>query len=247
MVSIQTQILLIANTKGGAGKSTVSANLSVERAKQVEAGGVLLIDADRQGNSSNWAHARAEENIEPIIHFQHCYDEKIKSVLNQSKNYQDIIIDSGGYDSVALRSSMVLADKMIIPLRPGQFDIEAIELFNQLYKTANETRGDLNKKPLPAAFLLNMKSAHKKSKANSDIENYIKDYGKELSIGFMLSEVVFRAVFGESVKYGLAVSEMKKKDSQAIDEIENVYHETWNSESKEWKRRTAIILKKRRG
>jgi len=43
-----------------------------------------------------------------------------------AKRYQHIIIDSGGHASDAMKSAMLATQKLYIPLRPSQADLETI-------------------------------------------------------------------------------------------------------------------------
>jgi len=50
--------VLVASSKGGAGKTTIATNLAAYYA--VDGKNTVLVDADRQGSSQRWAEKRAE-------------------------------------------------------------------------------------------------------------------------------------------------------------------------------------------
>ena len=50
--------VLVASSKGGAGKTTIATNLAAHYA--VDGRNTVLVDADRQGSSQRWAEKRAE-------------------------------------------------------------------------------------------------------------------------------------------------------------------------------------------
>jgi len=47
-------------------------------------------------------------------------------IRDMAKRYQHIIIDSGGHASDAMKSAMLATQKLYIPLRPSQADLETI-------------------------------------------------------------------------------------------------------------------------
>ena len=53
-------VVVVANQKGGVGKTTLSGHLAVE-AVRAQSGNVVLIDTDPQGSLSQWWHERKAE------------------------------------------------------------------------------------------------------------------------------------------------------------------------------------------
>src|SRR4029453_3297366 len=46
--------------------------------------------------------------------------------------YQQVFVDAGGFDSEELRASMVVANLLLIPVRPAQFDVWTLPKIIQL-------------------------------------------------------------------------------------------------------------------
>ncbi len=57
-------IILVDSEKGGVGKSTLATNISATLAKDGK--DVILIDADRQGTSANWAFDRSNTDRKQV-------------------------------------------------------------------------------------------------------------------------------------------------------------------------------------
>ena len=119
-------ILLIGGEKGGTGKSTVATNLSVYLA-QAQAD-VVIVDADPQGTSYNWYLRRVKEAAGdvPRVSCVRASGDIYDVVAEQSKRYEHVIVDAGGFDSDALRSGLLAAHLAYTPLQASQPDLETI-------------------------------------------------------------------------------------------------------------------------
>jgi chromosome partitioning protein len=129
-------IILIGSEKGGVGKSTLATNLSVFLALQSK--DVILVDADRQGTSSNWSQDRRETNL-PKIESVSKFDNIRHTLVDLQQRYEYVIVDSQGRDSVELRTGLLASDYCLTPIRPSQADLDTIyrsyALMNQLNYT----------------------------------------------------------------------------------------------------------------
>lgn len=123
------KILLIGGQKGGSGKSTIAQNIAV-CLLQMEYD-VMLLDTDKQATSNNWADRRNEAQL-PTIHCAQKSGDIYKTARDLSERYSFVIIDAGGQDSRELRSSMVAADLMYIPMRASQADLETMPTIDEL-------------------------------------------------------------------------------------------------------------------
>jgi len=124
-------IILIGSQKGGCGKSTLATNIAAALA--VAGKDVMLVDADKQGSSSNWFTDRVENVALPQVHSVQKYDDVRASVLDLNKRYEYVIIDAAGRDSVELRTAMIVADIIIMPVRPSQFDLDTVPRMQEIY------------------------------------------------------------------------------------------------------------------
>ena len=128
-------ILLIGGEKGGTGKSTIATNMAVKLAHQQQE--VVIIDCDPQGTATKWLARRnklfpALPKVFSIQKTGDIYDTSI----DMSQRYKYVIIDAGGRDSEELRTAMVACNKMYIPLKASQPDIETSNHIVQLIKLA---------------------------------------------------------------------------------------------------------------
>ena len=134
-------ILLVGGEKGGSGKSCLAQNIAVylqHRQKDV-----LLLDADPQGTTTDWAKEREEnEGLTNLPCVQ--ASGNIRQILKDlAKRYQVIVVDAGGQDSEALRSAMTVATHLLLPFRPKRRDLKTLVHVSQLVKLAKAVNPDM--------------------------------------------------------------------------------------------------------
>lgn len=123
-------VIAVANQKGGCGKTTLSMNLAGAFAE--DSLKVLLIDADPQASSQQWAMRAADPGL-PFEVMTHPHEDIHRKVREMgAKNYDIIIIDcppgasqvATGKDSQTSISRMAIlaADLVIVPVRPSMLD-----------------------------------------------------------------------------------------------------------------------------
>lgn len=125
--------VLVANPKGGAGKTTLATNLSGAFANQNKT--VTLCDLDRQQSSLRWMAFR-----DPALPQVTGYFGGGQIVLNLPKESDWVVLDApAGLQGYKLSDYLRVVDKVIVPLVPSVFDMAATEDF--LNSIRNEMRG----------------------------------------------------------------------------------------------------------
>lgn len=113
--------IVLTNTKGGVGKSTLAAHLAIwlhDHGKRV-----ALLDTDVQKTASRWVIA-AEPAITVIAASEMEEIQRARSELMQSHDY--VVADTPGRESDAARTATLLADLAIVPLQPSKPDLRAL-------------------------------------------------------------------------------------------------------------------------
>ena len=135
-------ILVIGSEKGGCGKSTLAINLVVMSAR--EGIDTLLVDADIQGSCNEFSQRRDELAIAPRIQVMMKQGRNLhRELADLQHRYQRIIVDTGGRDSAELRSSLLVAQKVLLPVQPTQLDLWATEKAFQVTATAQDLNSSL--------------------------------------------------------------------------------------------------------
>jgi chromosome partitioning protein len=115
--------ILIANSKGGAGKTTLATNLAGYFASL--GARVMLSDLDRQQSSAQWLQRRPAEM--PLIR---TYRPRSNASLVEP---EWVITDSpAGFRDEKLSDAVKQADCIIIPIQPSAFDIGAASDFLEI-------------------------------------------------------------------------------------------------------------------
>ena len=113
------KVILIANPKGGSGKTTLSTNIAGYLAKCGQR--VTILDLDRQKSATQWLTYRPFDL--PLIDiFQQGGEKQIAADW--------LVIDSpAGLHGKNLEHALKLAHKIIVPIAPSLFDIQASREF----------------------------------------------------------------------------------------------------------------------
>jgi chromosome partitioning protein len=116
-------IVVVANPKGGVGKTTLATNVAGYYASRGHA--VMLGDADRQQSSRLWLGLRPPA-ARPIA----TWDINADLMVKPPRGTTHVVLDSpGGMHGWRFKDLMKLADKVIVPLQPSIFDIYATRKF----------------------------------------------------------------------------------------------------------------------
>jgi chromosome partitioning protein len=132
-------VVVVANPKGGVGKSTLATNVAGYYASQGHP--VMLGDADRQQSSRLWLGLRpaAARTIAS-------WDVGEDRIAKPPRGTTHVVLDTpAGLHGKALKQVVESADKVIVPLQPSIFDIYATRAFldelAQLKKSAHKQVG----------------------------------------------------------------------------------------------------------
>jgi chromosome partitioning protein len=116
-------VVVVANPKGGVGKSTLATNIAGYFASKRRT--VMLGDADRQQSSRMWLGLRpaAARTITG-------WDVGENKLARPPKGTTHVVLDTAaGIHGKELRQVVEIADKIVVPLQPSIFDIYATRHF----------------------------------------------------------------------------------------------------------------------
>ncbi len=127
-------VIVVANPKGGVGKSTLATNLAGYFASRGHA--VMLGDVDRQQSARTWLGLRPA-GLPRIGTWEATHDD----IVRPPKGTTHVVLDTpAGLHGKRFDEVMKIADKLLIPLGPSIFDIHATHTFFR--QVASHKRGD---------------------------------------------------------------------------------------------------------
>lgn len=198
-------ITVVANLKGGSGKSTVSFNLLAwlaERGNEVKA-----FDLDPQRTLSDVAQVREEEQHEPIF----AVAAVDMPVFDHGEDVE-VIIDVGAANLDGMREAIRHADRVIVPVPPSQPDVWATQRFLKIVRDAREGL----EKPLDIVAFVNRADTHHAVRESDDTEAALQQLPGVRVLPLRLYQ---RTLYRRSMSEGMAVFELWR-GSKGADEFE---------------------------
>ncbi|HEY9703048.1 MAG TPA: ParA family protein [Allocoleopsis sp.] len=208
------QIIVIANGKGGVGKTTTTMCLSGIFGEKLK---VLAVDADSQGSFSWWTK-RTQKPLGFDITTQNNPD--LLGNLRKQKGYDLIIIDTPpALRSEALKTVLSIADYIILPTPPAPMDLAA------LIDTVEEAIASLK---IPYRVLLTKVDSRSLAEA-LEAQNTLLELGIPVHHAFVRS---FKA-YEKAVLDGVPINKSRGKNAR---EAEADYRRVADELQRDWRK-----------
>ncbi|WP_303312659.1 AAA family ATPase [Hymenobacter sp. BT730] len=205
-------IYTVGGIKGGSGKTTIATNLTVYLLQQGR--DVILIDADDQESSTDFTSFRHQTLTGDLGYttVKVTGRELNAQVQRLASKCDDIVIDTGGRDTVSQRSALTISHVYLVPFAPRSLDIWTLRKVENLIAEV-------------APFNPQLRSLTFINKA--DPRGTYREEAAELLRGseylqFLEASVGNRISFANAAASGLGVLEMKPADEKAVAEIKEL-------------------------
>lgn len=160
-------IIAMACTKGGVGKTTAAVHVATMLARR---GTTLLIDGDPSGVASQWMAWRSESGWGPSPDVVQMLDEEILDAGDLLDQYEHVVIDVGGWDNPALRASIVVADKVLMPLNVSGFDAIHVAKMVEIFDEARKFNPGLAVRVMPSLV-------DTRARDHFELRDFVREYG----------------------------------------------------------------------
>lgn len=211
-------IISILNQKGGVGKTTLSVHIASTLA--LAGYSVLLVDADQQKSSLDWAATRTEDPIFPVVGISTAAIHREIKLLKDKHDF--IIIDGPPRVYEVARSVIAASDIVIIPVQPSPYDVWAAK---EIIDLVNEVKATLQGlKKIKSAFIINRKIPN--SVIGRDVIEALEQYKTKI----LESHICQRLTYAETAASGttaiesdpnsLAGQEIKKLTEEIVKELQ---------------------------
>lgn len=209
-------------TKGGSGKSTLIAHLSVEAAR---AGfRTLVIDCDEGQNSlCVWAQA-IRSAAAPVVRAGTRETVAAMIAEGRSEGFELVFIDTPARGGQLVNRVASLVEHVLVPVRGTTFDLQALaNTIDLLATTVDATRPEalqVRNALEKSAIVLNGLPSRAPDRLIQDIEGALAQCGAgKLEIAGTLRE---RAAYTSALAKGFGVTELGK-DVEAVKEIDGLF------------------------
>lgn len=188
--------VLVSNTKGGSGKTTIATNLAAAFAR----GGFVtaLADADRQRSALGWLKRRPAE-LPAITALD--WSKELGAV---PKKVQRLVIDApAGQRMGNFREVLKLADVVLVPVLPSAFDRAATKRFIGRV----EEEKPIRKGRKPIALIANR--LRPRTRAADALKAFLAEIGHPAT-----GELRDQIVYGDAAEAGISIFDRKDKSAR---------------------------------
>ncbi len=203
-------IIVIANSKGGVGKSTISVHLAAWLHEQGHK--VTLADCDTQQSSSEWVReAMPEVKAVRLENPDNILNEL--PILAQDADY--VVADGPGSQTETSRALLLRADLAIVPCKASMLEVRALAKATDVLRQAQDIRNGVPN----AVIVLSMVGK------NYRLTQDMKDAASALSLPLASTALILRQIYADAPGQGAVVWRMGARAREAADEVDQLFRE----------------------
>ena len=194
-------ILAFLNQKGGVGKSTLSTNAADYLHRHGSK--TLLIDADPQGTTNDWAALRDELPF-PLVPLAR--RNMAQEILGHAAHYDHIVIDGPPRAEALSRAVIIASDLVVIPIEASGASDWASQTTIQQVQEARQYKENLLSVLLLSRVIPN-------TVISRSIRTHVEDHG----VALLEATIANRVPFAEALTMGKTIYEWAPRSTAAAE------------------------------
>ena len=203
-------IIVIANSKGGVGKSTIAVHLAAWLHKQGYS--VTLADCDTQQSSSVWIN----EAVPGVKAVRIADPSEILNELPALRKEADFVVADGpGSQTETSRALLLRADLAIVPCKASMLEVRALAKATEVLRQSQDIRSGNPK----AVIVLTMVGR------NYRLTKDMKDAAAALDLPLASRALILRQIYADAPGQGTVVWNMGSRAREAADEVDQIFRE----------------------
>jgi chromosome partitioning protein len=203
-------IIVVANSKGGVGKSTLAVHLAAWLHEQGHR--VTLADCDTQHSSSDWIREATPE----VKTVRLANPDQILDELPQIGRESDYVVADGpGSNTETSRALLLRAHLALVPCKASMLEVRALKQATSVLRQAHEIR-----RGVPRAVIV-LSMVGKTYRLTQDM----KDAAQALHLPLARTALTLRQIYADAPGQGAVVWQLGARGRDAAREVQHLFHE----------------------
>jgi chromosome partitioning protein len=203
-------IIVVANSKGGVGKSTLAVHLAAWLNEQGHT--VTLADCDTQHSSSEWIKEAAPDVKTVRLASPDEILDRLPA-LGQQSDY--VVADGPGSDAETSRALLLRADLALVPCKASMLEVRALAQATNVLRQSQDIRGGQ-----PAATII-LSMVGKTYRLTQDM----KDAAAALELPVAKTALTLRQIYADAPGQAAVVWQLGARGNEAASEVKALFRE----------------------
>ncbi len=203
-------IIVVANSKGGVGKSTIAVHLAAWLREQGRT--VILADCDTQQSSSVWCKEAAPEVRTEILKEP---DHILDQLPQLASEAEFVIADGPGSNTETSRALLLRADLAIVPCKASLLEVRALAQATNVLRQSQEIRHGQPR----AIIVLSMVGK------NYRLTKDMKAAAEALKLPIADTALTLKQIYADAPGQRAVVWQLGSRGKEAASEVERLFSE----------------------
>jgi chromosome partitioning protein len=208
--NVRLMIIVVANSKGGVGKSTLAVHLAAWLHEQGHR--VTLADCDTQQSSSEWLKEAAPDVKTVRLGDP---DEILDRLPTLGQQTDFVIADGPGSNTETSRALLLRGDLALVPCKASMLEVRALAQATNVLRQAQDIRGGQPK----ALIVLSMVGK------NYRLTQDMKAAAEALELPLAKTALTLRQIYADAPGQGAVVWQFGARGREAADEVTALFRE----------------------